>query len=58
MSKSYTVRVLLFGREEAIIYEEVHKVEYEDYHVKIFAKDGIARIREDRLDLIEELTPE
>ena len=58
MTKPYTVQVLLFGRDEIISYHGVERVEYGESHVKIFSKDGIARIRESRIDVLEELNPE
>ena len=58
MTKPYTVQVLLFGREEVIAYDGVERVEYGETHVKIFSKDGVARIRESRIDVLEELNPE
>lgn len=58
MTKPYTVQVLLFGRDEVITYNGVERVEYGEYHVKIFSEDGVARIRESRIDVLEELNPE
>ena len=58
MTKPYVVKVLLFGREEVITYNGVERVEYGDTHVKVFSKDGVARIRESRIDVLEELNPE
>ena len=50
MDDTFTVKVLVTGRLEAIVYEDVWETLLIDGYLKIYNKQGYASIPENRID--------
>lgn len=52
--KLFTVQILLFGRPEVIVYNNVRTVMFGEDYLEIHNKDGFAKIRQSRIDIYED----
>ena len=52
--KLFTVQLLLTGRPEVIVYHDVYTSHFENGFLKLYSKQGYARIREVIIDVYED----